>query len=144
MDRKINPIQNQFRNSSFIFASFHFKFNAHAIQVGTNQKHTYCMVGESYSLFLSAFYQYDLRNSPHLITKTNTGWNAIIQFIAASSEHIKHNSWDYYGECIEILNKLGYDVQHQLEHIQENLIQPKIRGNDSSKIQVNLVQIYTQ
>ena len=78
--------------------------------------------------FLSAFYQYDLRNIPHLITKTNTGWNAIIQFIAASSEHIKHNSWDYYGECIEILNKLGYDVQHQLEHIQENIIQPKIRG----------------
>ena len=78
--------------------------------------------------FLSAFYQYDLRNCKPIQTKTNTGWNAIIQFIMESAKHIQHMSWDYYGECMEILNKLGYDVKPQLQHIQNNIIQPKTRS----------------
>ena len=75
--------------------------------------------------FFSAFYHYDLRKIPGI--KQNKGFNKIIEFMKISMYNIKSSSDDYYGECIEMLYKLGYPFSKQLLEIQNNIINKKTR-----------------
>lgn len=69
--------------------------------------------------FLSAFYEYDLTKIKNL--NKNSGWNSIIEFIKTSAPNIKPSSWDYYGECVEILDKLGYNQKNEINTIQNEI-----------------------
>lgn len=75
--------------------------------------------------FFSAFYHYDLRKIPEI--KHNNGFNKIIKFMEISMYDIKDSSNDYYGECVEMLHKLGYSYSKQLLEIQNNIINKKTR-----------------
>ena len=63
--------------------------------------------------FLSAFYEYDLTKIRDL--GSNSGWKQIIEFIKLSGPNLKESSWDYYGECVEILDKLGYNQKKKFK-----------------------------
>lgn len=78
--------------------------------------------------FLSAFYQYDLLHINSINNKTNKGFDKIIDFIEKSHINIKNSSYDYYGECLEILDKLGIDKKKQLKEVR-NEIKNKITRN---------------
>ena len=69
--------------------------------------------------FLSAFYEYDLTEIKKL--RNNTGWQSIIEFIRISGPNLKSSSLDYYGECVEILDKLGYDQNKDIKIIQSEI-----------------------
>lgn len=69
--------------------------------------------------FLSAFYEYDLTKIKNL--RINSGWIQIINFIKISGPNLKESSWDYYGECVEILDKLGYNQKKEIKIIQDEL-----------------------
>ena len=69
--------------------------------------------------FLSAFYEYDLTKIKNL--GSNSGWKQIIEFIKLSGPNLKESSWDYYGECVEILDKLGYNQKKEIKVIQDEL-----------------------
>lgn len=68
--------------------------------------------------FLSAFYEYDLSK---IKIKPKSDLDNVIKFIKHSYKYIKSSSWDYYGECVEILEKLGYHILNEKLTIQ-NLI----------------------
>lgn len=78
--------------------------------------------------FLSAFYQYNLLHINSINNKTNKGFNKIIDFIEKSHLNIKKSSYDYYGECLEILDKLGIDKKKELKELR-NEIKNKITRN---------------
>lgn len=75
--------------------------------------------------FLSAFYQYDLRK----IKKKSKNWSKIEKFIQDS--YLKHlpYSYDYHGECVEILKKLGHNMTKEL-----GIINKSLKGKSRSNI----------
>lgn len=88
----------------------------------------FCWLINHIPYFLSAFYQYDLLDINSINNKTNKGFNKVIQFIKDSYPYVKVSSFDYYGECLEILDKLGLDVEKELELLRKDIINKETRS----------------